>query len=346
MKIGIIAANNIRYSPYIFFYTNILDEIGAKYELIFPNRSNVFDHFDHPVHIVKWNSKIPVALSYFIYANDVKKIISKEKYDFLIVLTMNNGVYFSQWLSKKYNKKYILDIRDYTHENLSLYFHFEKVAVNNALINVISSKKFETFLPVGEYLTCHNMNSVSSKFSPEINRDKPITLSYIGKGGYLDNCVRLCEEISKDRRFKFVFYGIETVPDILKPFEAYDNITFNGIFKPKDKETIILSSDVLFNVYGHGIPMLDYALSNKLYDSLNYRKPILTSPNTYMSEVGGPFAFDVNFNNPSLLDDIYEWYINLDENILDIYANEKLAEFKAEGEQTKNIIEKSIKSLC
>ena len=345
MKVGIIAANNIRFSPYIFFYTNILDEMGIDYELIFPDRSNVVDEFTHKVHIVKWNSKSHTAISYFEYCGDVKRIILREQYDLLIVLTMNNAVYLANWLKKNYNKRYILDVRDYTHENNRIYFHFEKIAVNNSLLNVISSKKFKAFLPSGDYLTCHNMSSVNLKYVPRINRENRITIAYVGKGGYLDNCVKICEEVVKDRRFEFVFYGIDSVPDELKRFENSENISFNGIFQPKDKEKIILKADILFNVYGNGTPLLDYALSNKLYDSFIYRKPILTSPNTYMSEVAGPYSFEVDFSRKKFLDDLYKWYMSIDESLLDKYAVEKLNEFKNEGEETINLIKKAINSI-
>ena len=32
--IGIIAANNVRFSPYIFYYTDLLDEIGIEYVMV------------------------------------------------------------------------------------------------------------------------------------------------------------------------------------------------------------------------------------------------------------------------------------------------------------------------
>ena len=344
MKVGIIAANNIRYSPYIFYYKNILDELGVSYDLILPNRSNVEDDFDHPVHILKWNRNLPAAFSYLFYSSSVKKIVEREKYDLLIVLTMNNAVYLARWLKKKYLQKYILDIRDYTHENLSWYYYLEKIAVNNSLLNVISSKKFTAFLPSGKYLTCHNISSFRIPSVPNLNRNTPITISYIGKGGYLDNCVKICEEVSKDNRFRFEFYGLECVPDELKKFEECANISFNGVFMPKDKESILLKSDILFNVYGNGTPLLDYALSNKLYDSFMYRKPILTSPHTYMSEIAGPFAFDVDICSPISLDKLFQWYSKLDFSILDKYAITKLSEIKEESERTINFIKESIRN--
>ena len=47
---------------------------------------------------------------------------------------------------------YILAIRDYTHENIPPYFAREKRAIRASALNVVSSRKFQTFLPQGEYL--------------------------------------------------------------------------------------------------------------------------------------------------------------------------------------------------
>ena len=345
MKVGIIAANNIRYSPYIGFHTRILNEIGINFELIFPDRMSIVDDFEAPMHVLPWNRKMPTAVEYYRYTKSAKRVVEKEKYDLLIVLTTNIAVYMARWLKKTYSKKYILDIRDYTHENIPVFFSLEKQAVEHSLLNVISSKKFKSFLPEGEYLTCHNMRETDTIFPPEPKKDPPITIAYLGTGGYMDNCIRICEKVSGDKRFRFDLYGIRTIPESLAPYQAYENISVNGMFAPDEKESIIQKSDILFNVYGNGTPLLDYALSNKLYDALIYGKPILTSPRTYMSESAGPFAFDVDFSSSSFLDDLFAWYTALDKDALAAYAQSKLAEFTQEGQQTIDAVKSAIRSL-
>lgn len=345
MKVGIIAANNIRFSPYIFYYTSILDKLDIDYELIYPDRTNVDDTFQAVTHLIKWNSRIPTALAYYEYIKSVKQVINKEKYELLIVLTMNNAVYMARWLKKSYFRKYIVDIRDYTHENIPIYFNLEKIAVSNSLLNVISSSKFVEFLPEGQYITCHNMRNSELVCAPVINKDKQISIAYIGKGAYLENCARICEKVSRDSRFRFLFYGLKSIPVELEPFQGFDNIEFNGIFAPDEKESIIRGIDILFNVYGNGSPLLDYALSNKLYDAFVYGKPILTSPKTYMSEMAGPYAFDIDLNNPSFLDDLYYWYTALNEEMLISYGKRMLKRIEEEENNTTDIIEKAIKSF-
>ena len=341
--VGIIAANNIRFSPYIQYYTRILDKLGVSYELIYPDRMNVEDSFSSTSHVLSWNKKMPTPLAYYDYSRSVKSVITDRQYKLLIVLTTNNAVYLATWLKKKYNKKYILDIRDYTHENIPIYFALEKIAVNHSLLNVISSRKFTSFLPSGEYVVCHNMNPTDSIDTPVINLDKPISIGYVGKGAYLDNCAKICKKVCSDSRFRFSFYGISKIPEELETYRQYNNIDFHGLFLPNEKEAIIQNIDILFNVYGNGKPLLDHALSNKLYDALSYGKPILTSPGTYMSEVAGPYAFDVDFTRESFLDDMYMWYINLNPETLVSYVRHTLKEFENEGKQTEDIIVSTIR---
>ena len=341
--IGIIAANNIRYSPYINFYTRIFDELDVKYELIFPDRSDVEDSFPAACHVLKWNKNFPTALAYFEYTRKAIKVIKEKQYDLLVVLTTNNATFMAQWLKKHYPSKYIVDIRDYTHENIRVYYNLEKLAINNSIINVISSKKFKEFLPSGEYLVCHNIASNEAVCMPSIKHDLPITIGYIGKGNYLDQCRNICERIYDDQRFRISFHGMKAVPEELKRFEQHSNIRFNGIFAPNEKKTIIQNTDIIFNAYGNGTPLLDCALSNKLYDALLLGKPILTSPNTFMSEMAGPFAFDVDFNNPQLMDDLYGWYIGLDEEELFSYSRRKINEIYEDNCNTEAAIRQAIK---
>ena len=125
--IGIIAANNIRYSPYIFFYTNILDECGVSYELIYPDRNGIEEEWVGIVHKVQWNNKRHRLFEYEIYAKKVKRIIKKRKYTKLIVLTSVIATYMGNWLSKHY--------KNMIKFALSFYIFYRKVADKKIIKN-------------------------------------------------------------------------------------------------------------------------------------------------------------------------------------------------------------------
>lgn len=130
--------------------------------------------------------------------------------------------------------------------------------------------------------------------------------------------------VNKDERFEFHFYGTGVAEKSLKEYaKKYNNprIKFMGKYENSEKENIIQKVDILFNLYGNGRPLVDYALSNKLYDALYYHKPLLTSPNTYMQEMGGDMAFSLDLNTSFDLDELWDWYQELDKKAIDNYAH-------------------------
>ena len=350
MKVGIIAANNIRYSPYIFLYTELLRQIQVDYELIIPDRNDIQDSFDGVVHVLPWDRKGKTAINYVVYANAVTRLVKKQAYDALIVLTSVNAAYLGLWLKRHYKGRYIVDVRDYTHENIYPYYLLETVAMRNSLMNVISSGKFREFLPEAQYHVCHNYNSqdarnVKASFS---RPDGVVTIGYVGALSYVEQCKKLMELVSRDDRFRLEFYGTSPEEPVLKAFAETlpgSSIRFHGGYVAAEKSGIIRSVDILFNAYGNGTPLLDCALSNKLYDALIYRKPILTCPNTCMTEMGGELSFPIDLPAARDLDDLYEWYTHLDGAAVDAFAADAMERIIRENRQTVELAARRLQSI-
>lgn len=343
MKIGIIAANNIRYSPYIFFYTDILARNGIEFELIYPDRNGIDESFDGIAHCLPWNKKLPTLLNYALYAKAVTKVVRKRKYDALIILTSVNAAYLALWLKHNYSARYIVDIRDYSHENIPPYYYLESVAVRNSVMNVISSAKFTEFLPHADYSVCHNIGNDVAHHSDYsfCKAEGVIRIGYVGSLSYIDQCNRLMKLVAKDERFALDYYGSSNAEPTLKEYAkqlSCERIQFHGAYSAHEKATIIQNVNILFNAYGNGIPLLDCALSNKLYDSLIHKKPILTCPSTYMTEMGGPLAFPIKLVEERTLDRLYDWYTGIDSHEVEVYAERTLMEVVQEHEATKRMI--------
>lgn len=353
MKIGIIAANDIRFSPYIFFYTRILDCLKYNYEIIYPHRSGIEDTTTQlQTHVITWHDHYGAAAAYTRYAIDVARVINREKYDALIVLTTANAVFLMPYLKRHYRKRYIVDIRDYTHENVKPYYYLEEKALRNAMLNVVSSRRFSRFLPTDNtYCVCHNISSYNSKEIDAglVNRNKePICISYIGAGNYLDSCENLIRLVKNDKRFVLKFYGPNTIRQKLverKVEVEYPNVMFCGPFSQDEKGEIIAESSILYNAYGNGCELLDCALSNKLYDSLIFRKPILVSPDTYMSEMAGPLGYSIELAKVESLDSLYKWYSGVDWEEIDKFAENQMQEITEEHRETAQIIKEKLKHI-
>lgn len=338
MQIGIVSAASLRFSPYAFYYMRLLDEMGLDYEVVVPDRyDGVGEGYAGKLHILPWDSRRNTLFNYVSYAENVKKLAVK-RFDFLIVLTTNLGVFCYPWLKKYYDKRYILDIRDYTHENIPPYFAREKRAIRASALNVVSSRKFQTFLPQGEYLPCHNITTPMEPSPFRFHKaEGQIVIGYVGSVAYEEQCRRLMELVNRDERFAFHFYGSGPSEAALRAYgEKLGNprIRFLGQYQAAEKGDIIQKVDVLFNAYGSRDINARNLLANKLYDALYYRKPLLTSPETFMEEMGGDLAFSLDLETSTALDRLWDWYQALDGERLNAFAERQYAALVEEHQRT------------
>ncbi|HFU4214690.1 TPA: capsular biosynthesis protein, partial [Streptococcus suis] len=63
------------------------------------------------------------------------------------------------------------------------------------------------------------------------------------------------------------------------------NVKLLDTFKPEDTLKLYQETDLILNLYGNKTPLLDYALSNKLYYAATLYKPILVCPETFMEKM-------------------------------------------------------------
>jgi hypothetical protein len=64
---------------------------------------------------------------------------------------------------------------------------------------------------------------------------------------------------------------------------------------------------------------------------------------TYMEEMSGVCGFSIDWESQSPLDDLYEWFLNVDENEVLRYQESMLNKFVEENRLTEAAIEEFIK---
>lgn len=348
MKTAIIAFNNICYSPYIFTYADFLKKNGVSCDLIYPNRAGVDEAFDGNTYPILWDKNKSKCRNFISFTKKAKGILKKNKYDFVFVLTTFPAVLLSGVLSRRYKSKYLVDIRDYTYEHSKIYYHFEKKALKNSKLNVISSPGFANFLPDENYYICHN---VLDKYKDNALQFKKahgrIVIGYVGTIAYASQCKAVIDMVRDDDRFEFHFYGNETNP--FCPIKQYvdaigsERIKYFGPYKAAEKPQIIQQVSLLFNVYGNERMLVKYALSNKLYDGFYFKKPLLVSPNTAMSEETKEFSYAIDLSKKGELDKVYDWYNEIDSVAYEKYANEYLESVFVENEKLQLELSELIK---
>ena len=218
---------------------------------------------------------------------------------------------------KKYKGKYIVDVRDFTLENYSLYRKMEQKVLAYAYSTVISSPAYKNFLPDGDFVIAHNFSPFLEakveqiRNSQQDEKKDPIRISFVGTVRFIEMDKKILRLFAGDERFRIQYFG--TGSQVLEKFckeEKIENVAFYGSFTPEMTMTFYEKTDLINNLYGNHTPFLDYALSNKLYHSGQLYIPILVCPETYMQDVSLQydmgFVFDVDKVEDK--DRLYDWY--------------------------------------
>ncbi len=344
VRVAVIGFNNIKYSPYIRTYTELLDKYKVNYDVIIPNRDQIDERTNGNLISIYWDKTKSKIQNFISFKKNVTNILEKENYGFVFVLTTLPAILLSHVLLKKYRKKYLVDIRDYTYDKMPIFKNIESKVLKHAHTRVISSPAFRTFLPNSEYIICHNFSTVNANMNIPFERHiNPIRIGYVGSIAYVKECKRLIDLVKNDRRFCFYLFGNEVNGNLVSDYAGdcgTERVKVFGSYEPCEKSKIVCGIDILFNDYGNDSYLVKCAISNKLYDSFIYKKPLITSPGTVMSKIAGDYSFDID-KNTKRLDELYEWYVNINAEEMVSYMNQSLSRFEKDNE----IFEKTVQKI-
>jgi len=323
VRVGIIGFANIRYMPYLRYYTEVLDKNAIEYELIYWDRRGLSEKIHCRTHVMRMRlddatPKARKIIPMLRFGQFAKKVIQQREYDFLIFLAPIPAVILCRFLSARYVNRYVVDIRDYSLEHNPVYFAALRKVLGNAALRVISSPAFTQFLPVANYVLCHNI-SVPNGERKSIPRaktaNKPIQVSYIGAIAYFEEVKKFILAIANDARFSFALYGSGMDEGRLEDFcrtAQIKNVHFYGAYDPAGLSHIYTVTDIVFNAYGNDTPNVRCLLSNKLYNAAWHQLPIIVTPQTAMAAAAGYMGFQVDYANVGVADALHKWYNELD----------------------------------
>lgn len=223
------------------------------------------------------------------YARFLRKIIRKGRYRALIVLTTMPAVMASDLLLKQYRGRFILDIRDYTHEDIGLYTHIERRLINAAYTTVISSRGFEEFLPKQRYVYTHNIAKVyTTRSTSNIGNKRIYKIGFVGSIRYFKENCALIRQLSGNERYHLVYHGTHTQGCDLERYckeHGFENVQFGGSFDNSEKDKLYNGIDIINSIYGTEGKETTTAVPNRFYDAAIYRCPIIVSKGTYLQEL-------------------------------------------------------------
>lgn len=354
MKACIIAFANLRVTPYINNYIELMKKNNIEFDIILWNREGTKEKEIEGCTIYSYDKKqdetrnlLVKVIPMLSYGEFVKKVLRRNKYDSVIVLSSLPGVLLESYLTKKYKKRYILDIRDYSYEHIKWYYNKMDSLMKNSALNVISSEAFMNFLPKRDYKVIHNCTFDKIPKNTFKKNDGTLKIEFVGVIRYFNECKKLLDKIKNNDRFIFSFHGSGSDAEKIENYcmeQDIKNAQFHGRFSPSEKADIIENSDLIFNAYGNDRIEIKYALSNKYYDSIYYKKPIIVNPDTTMAEMSKGVSFECDYEGDTA-SKISSWYENIDEEefnrVCESYLEKAIKENKETEEEILNVLSKN-----
>lgn len=356
MKFLIIAFHPRTMTPYAKQYENEILKAGYSYDILFWDRfsngaleKKENEYIFHRICTLGGN-RLKKIYPFYLFRKTVKKIIFDGKYDKIIILNTMPGFLLHDILLKKYKNKYILDIRDYTYEKYTFYLNTVENLINNSFFTAISSRGFQRFLGKNKKLVVnHNISNLGDILqNPTLHRDKQVlTIGFVGAIRYFDENIALINSFANKDNMNFIFAGRELSDCPLKEYcsqKEYTNVSFSGAFKNEEKTEIYRKIDIINSLYGNKAIEVQSLLPNRLYDSLIFKKPILTTRGTYLSEVVEKWGIGLSlegsqdYNQEDYQKNIYEYVDNFDENSFVTNANNLLKVVEKEQQYFHNRI--------
>ncbi len=281
-------------SSYAKYYIDTLKKKNKTYDIIYFERYDLnaeaeeneilFKHF-----CPTGGSKIKKISVMMKYALFIRRYL-KDKYGCAIILTTIPGIFTCDLLIRNYKNRYLIDIRDYTHEKNKLFYCVLKKIIKNAYATVISSRGFKQFLPREySYIVTHNIShNYKQKEHARCLKKGKCTIGFVGSIRYYEENMKLINQLKNNDDFQLVYWGSSTQGFNLEEYSKENNvynIEFHGKYNNDDKDSIYQNIDIINSIYGvKGLETI-LAIPNRLYDAAIYRCPIIVSKGTYLAKV-------------------------------------------------------------
>lgn len=351
--IAIIVPNNLWYCPFVSAYTRILDEMNVEYDIISWNRDGSCETGIQYNVSLERKSRFHIYVEYQKFIKFVKNTISEKGYKKIIVSTSQPGIFLSSYLKENFKGKYIFDYRDLSIEQLLPFKFAFRTLLANSYANVISSPGFKRFLPKGfTYIQTHNIvaDAIRAALNAKCHYNPPqkddvIRILTIGGIRDYESNVEVIDGISNKRKIELSFVGKGVSADALKNYvcrSSINNVTFEGYY-PKEKEKDYIMHSDFINIFYPRTNLHDAAISNRFYNSLAYRKPMIVTANTTQGDFASTYNVGLAIEDCTNLDIKIEKYLEtLDTNAYEANCRNLLSHFYDEYCEFEKVVKQFI----
>jgi len=319
MKIAIILPGIIESNPYLKYYTDVFEGNGVDYEYISWDRNHFYSlserndkknvYFRFSPDSSNLTKKM---IDFWCFSQFVKKYLKKNEFDYLTIHTIVCAIFLKNFLKRRYFKKYIFDIRDF-----SPIYPFVKIFVSklikNASFTTISSYGYKSWLPIQyDYVIGHNVRkkdvelalNVKYEFDFYNKIEKEIVVLTIGQIRDFSSNSRVINYLGNKENIKIIFAGNGIQKNKLESFskDIYSNVFFSGWYDKTEEKIIVNNSDFI-NIVLPSSPTFRTQLGNRFYLSLVYRKPMIVNAESIQARFVSKYKLGIILNST---DNLYE----------------------------------------
>ncbi|MGO4347334.1 hypothetical protein AB4Z45_17760 [Paenibacillus sp. MCAF9] len=288
MKIALICPSNTLHMPYVENYEKLLRKKNVSYTIINWDRfqiEEVNENFKYRDEKIGHQRNY---YDYYKYKKFVEKKMKENSFDKVIIFGLQLCYFLKSILIQKYKNKYIVDIRDY---NKIINIFNVKNLIDNSDFTVISSSGYKRWLPISEkYVVNHNtqvskLNELKV-IKPIFNREL-INISYIGAIRDYSMNISLIRSMKHNKTVNLYYHGEGIINDDLKKYilkNEIKNTYLTGRYYKENEEELYLNSDLVNVLVSNNGINNKTLLPNRLYNSAQYKKQVITLDGTYLAE--------------------------------------------------------------
>lgn len=294
-KIALIIPGSLWYAPYVRNYTRILDEEKVEYGIISWNREgdDKPEGFQYNERCQKGHGSAGFS-AYKGYIKFIKQTIKEQGFNRIIVFGPQMTCLLSTYLLLHFRKRYMIDYRDLSIEQKPGFKQLFALMLKFSCANVISSPGFKRCLPKRYYYLSHNFDERAVREALEnkssetsFNIENGIDILTIGAIRDFSSNIEVTKAIANQDGFTLRFVGrgqgtVERLQAYCDEVKA-TNVSFVGGYN-KPEEAGYVKTSTFMNIFYPRVITHDTALSNRFYNSLIYRKPMIVTKDTIQGD--------------------------------------------------------------
>jgi len=304
-KVLLISPGNFNRLPFINYYRQLLKNEVGLIDIINWDR-NLSEEPRSFTFVDKKRTIRKNMVDYLKYSSFCKNKIALNKYDLIVVFSIQLIFLLGRYLMKYYEGKYIVDIRDL---HFLCHTHSVKVFLRNANAVIISSRGFKSELPKNiNYIINHNLKDYvlnaedDRKFSLKLRKEmiNSVNLSYIGSIRDYKTNIRLITGLKNSHLVNLHYHGESQDAEKIKSFVdkwKISNVYLTGEYFISQEPELYLSSDFINICLPQNEINSSLLLPNRLYKAVLYYRPVITTCNTFLSSVVRDFDLGLVVEN-------------------------------------------------